>query len=173
MSAHLPVPVPSPPLDHEPKGTRTSIYWRLIGAGFLGIAIYFGFFHRADDTASTKAARNSSKLQVAGWAELGLCLWLTSLEGTKHLLFSEDHSAAIYDENLNQANGTWSFDASTKRYPVTFEGETTAYSLFSPEDSTTCMLIKGSLDAADLRHSWFSFPDPDPPEHPDPPEYEP
>ena len=39
---------------------------------------------------------------------------------------------------------------------MALNGVTTDYILISPENAEGCMLIKGSLDSANLRESWFS-----------------
>ena len=57
--------------------------------------------------------------------------------------------------------GTWSYDAGSKRYSVTLDGEKTIYTLVSRGEPTTCILFMGELGAADLRRSWFSFPSAD------------
>lgn len=57
--------------------------------------------------------------------------------------------------------GTWSYDAGSKRYSVTLDEETTTYTLLSRGEPTTCMLLKGELGAADMHASWFSFPSSD------------
>jgi hypothetical protein len=54
-----------------------------------------------------------------------------------------------------------SYDAESKRYTVTLDGEVANYTLLTRGDPTTCLLVKGDLGNADLRQSWFSFPSTD------------
>jgi hypothetical protein len=63
--------------------------------------------------------------------------------------------------------GEWRYDAASKKYLITLDGEAIAYSLISPDHISTCMLIKGELATADLTASWFSFED-DPGDYVDP-----
>jgi hypothetical protein len=57
--------------------------------------------------------------------------------------------------------GTWSFNASSKRYLVALNGETTTYVLVNPEGGGMCMLIAGDVEAANLPRSWFPSPNDD------------
>jgi hypothetical protein len=108
---------------------------------------------------------------IPGWDDLLYCADVASLDGTKRVTFSENHSLYFHDDNSadDRRNDTWSFDEKLKRYTVTLKGQDTIYSLISPKDANTCMLIKGDIEAADLRGSWFaSFPDNDDPRESDP-----
>jgi hypothetical protein len=101
---------------------------------------------------------------IPGWDDLLYCADVSSLDGTTQVAFSENHTL-FYDKNADgRTIGTWSFDENLKRYAITLKGQTTTYSLISPRRANTCMLIKGDLEAADLRGSWFAtFPDNDDP----------
>ena len=86
---------------------------------------------------------------------------------TKQLSFSPNQFVRFYDNGSSPdrtkgqkdvtIDGTWSFDETSKRYAVSLKGETTVYSVIRPENSYTCLLIKGDLESANLRQSWFSF----------------
>jgi hypothetical protein len=47
----------------------------------------------------------------------------------------------------------WKYDALSKRYAVAFKGETVMYRLVSLIDLEFCMLVKGDIEAADLRQT--------------------
>jgi hypothetical protein len=113
------------------------------------------FLYRADTSGVT------SKTVVPGWDDLILCSELSSLDSLKELSLSEDHQAQFYDKSAadpkrSKVTGSWSFDQASKRYSVKLNGAATDYILVSPENAEGCMLIKGSLDSANLRESWFS-----------------
>jgi hypothetical protein len=55
----------------------------------------------------------------------------------------------------------WSYDAGSKRYAITLNGETTTYALLARGEPTACILFRGDFRAADLSESWFSFPSED------------
>jgi hypothetical protein len=107
---------------------------------------------------------------IPGWDDLLYCADVASLDGTRRVTFAENHSVYFHDENVEgRTNDTWSFDQELKRYTITLKGQATTYSLISPKGANTCMLIKGNVEAADLRGSWFaSFPDNDDPGGPEP-----
>ena len=42
-------------------------------------------------------------------------------------------------------------------YAITLNGMTSVYSVVQPENSHTCLLIKGDLKSANLGESWFSL----------------
>jgi hypothetical protein len=75
--------------------------------------------------------------------------------------YAADENGVATEGKLLQ--GTWSYDAGSKRYSVMLDGETINYTLLSRGEPTTCILVKGDLGAADLRASWFSFPSNDDP----------
>jgi hypothetical protein len=95
---------------------------------------------------------------IPGWEDLLSCYDVASLDGTTRITFSEDHSIHFYGDNsANSASDTWSFDTETKHYVITLKGQSTTYSRIVPAGANICMLVKGSIDAADLRGSWFAF----------------
>jgi len=108
---------------------------------------------------------------IPGWDELIHCSHAVSIDGSKELRLSERHIATLYDKSLAKDGklsenrgvlGAWSFDDRSKKYLLSLAGTTNAYTLLSPEQVNTCMLIKGNLESADLRESWFSAEQDDP-----------
>jgi hypothetical protein len=125
--------------------------------GAIGIVlVYVTIFHRSADSPSTPI--------IPGWTDLAPCSYTTSFDGTKDLALDEDHRASRFDNAVvsdnknNPVRGSWSFDESSKRYSVTFGNDTTVYSVLSIERAG-CILVKGDLESADLRRSWFSSED--------------
>jgi hypothetical protein len=108
------------------------------------------------------------KAVVPGWDDIASCGLLTSLDERKNLTFTEqaveyaefpsDEDGVKPDSKMFQ--GTWSYDAGTKRYSVTLDGEMTVYTLVSRGEPTTCILFMGELGAADLREAGSRFPAP-------------
>jgi hypothetical protein len=104
---------------------------------------------------------------VLGWDGLLPCSYVASLDGAKELMLYENHSVRLYDERNpkdrterdqnNTIDGEWSFDEALKQYAITLNGVTTVYSVVQPENSNTCLLVKGGLNSANLRESWFSL----------------
>jgi hypothetical protein len=60
-------------------------------------------------------------------------------------------------------NGSWSFNQSTERYSIHLSDAETDYELVEIDDSDTCILVKGTLESANLKESWFSVRDDEPP----------
>jgi hypothetical protein len=107
---------------------------------------------------------------ISGWNDLAQCTFLTSLDETRELTLTEKQGAEFREGAPSQGTekaegrfieGVWNYDAGSKRYLITLDGETTSYALLSRGDPTTCILVKGDLGTADLRASWFSFPSKD------------
>jgi hypothetical protein len=104
---------------------------------------------------------------VEGDDALGSCDTTASLDGVRELVLLPDGRAVLTDtspmkegEDITDrvTEGGWRLDESSKSYTVTFNGEDTTYLIAPTEHISICMLIKGSLGAADLRASWFSSP---------------
>jgi hypothetical protein len=102
---------------------------------------------------------------VPGWQELIPCSSAVSIDGRKELRLSEDHHAMLHEKSLlkngkqseeKEVTGLWSFDDQSRRYSVSTSGTTVSYTLVSPEQVGTCMLINGDLKSANLLESWFS-----------------
>jgi hypothetical protein len=135
--------------------------------------VYWIFFYKPDEALTTEI-----QSAVPGWDDLIPCSDMVSFDGTKTLTLYEDHRTSVYykdplkepkeGERGVTVEGTWSFDEISKRYSVTLNGLTTDYLMLSPEDVSTCMLIKGDLEAADLRGSWFSKSDEPESDEPEP-----
>ena len=139
--------------------------WAKVLYTFAAVAlVYWIFFYKSDEARTLE-----NKSAIPGWDDLIPCSDMVSFDGTKTLTLYEDHRASFYDndqlkapkegEHGVTAEGTWSFDEISKRYSVTLNGLTTDYLMLFPEDVNTCMLIKGDLETADLRGSWFSKSD--------------
>jgi ABC-type siderophore export system fused ATPase/permease subunit len=133
--------------------------WPRFLLAFAGIMTLFW-------TAAHKAA-GTAPATVPGWDGVLPCSYAASIDGTKELMLNENHSVTLYDER-NPKDGTeqdqnkiidgeWSFDEALKRYAITLNGATTVYSVVQPENSHTCLLVKGGLNSANLRESWFSL----------------
>jgi hypothetical protein len=98
------------------------------------------------------------------------------MDGRKTLSLSEDHSVVLHEEESAQGEddkksdrdveGTWSYDQLYKEYSVSLVGTTTTYTIVNPEVANTCLFIKGTLESANLRESWFSWIDQDEVEQP-------
>jgi hypothetical protein len=130
----------------------------LVGAGIAALA-YCQFKPDVQDGLVSN---------VPGWDDLILCSNVTSLDETKTLDLDEDHRAVLNGTPALNApqnapppkvEGTWSFDPTSKQYSITIGGVTNVYSLVNPLSIETCMLIKGSIGAADMRDSWFATRD--------------
>ena len=177
---HLPALRPSPQKDAEAEILKLfeqnpSFWWSRVSAVggvvfavalYLGIAFdFFPFLFSGSPVVSTARPPKA----VPGWDDIASCGLLTSLDERKNLTFTEQ--AVEYAESPRDGDGvkpdskmfhgTWSYDAGSKRYSVTLEGEMTIYTLVARGEPTTCILFMGELGAADLRRSWFSFPSAD------------
>jgi hypothetical protein len=152
------------PEDEAPSpATRPSSFRKWIN-GYLLVAalacapLVYWVFVRDDAVLLTQM-----KPAVPGWDDLIPCSLVTSFEGTKQLTLFENHRVKLLEEARskdghpqNQDEGLWSFDGDSKRYSLTLNGVTMVYTLVSPEQTDTCILISGDLEAANLRRSWFS-----------------
>jgi hypothetical protein len=154
---------PSPPLPPSVRGpfvgkALSRAFW-VIAAGLL----LYGFFFRGSHDKSRSYAQE--------WQQLAGCSETVSLDGKKLLHLFDDGHASLEnhsppeeheDRNSRPKDGAWKYDEDSKNYSITFNGETTAYSLVSPEHLGICMLVYGNFTAADLTASWFSTLDEDP-----------
>jgi len=101
---------------------------------------------------------------IAGWDDLISCSYTVSFDGTKQLELFEDRRvtlSAVGDDKIDKiAEGQWSFDENAKRYTIAVGGSTNSYSIVSLPlpPVVSCVLITGTINAADLRASWFSIP---------------
>jgi hypothetical protein len=137
-------------------------YWRaaIVGCA-LAAAIYVTYL---------RPARSPQLPESAGWDDLAPCSDALSLDRTKQLSLESDGRAVLHDirpvkpgetPQDRTANGAWRLDASSKRYSITFKDETTNYQLLASSDISTCVLVKGELDTANLLKSWFAIIDDD------------
>jgi hypothetical protein len=140
------------PSDPPPPKRR----WPFVLGALVLLAGYLVFYKHEYRTADFEK-------WPAGWADLLDCSYAVSFDGTKELNFFDAHEVTLYDKANRQPNGkfskidgTWAFDETTKRYTVSLNGQSSTYSLIDPDGISACMLVKGSLDAADLRGSWFA-----------------
>jgi hypothetical protein len=140
----------------------------LAGATIAGLAIAFTYWMSADRSSQPRLVK--ALPVVPGWEELGSCANLVSFKGNVYLTLYEDHAVTINKESTSsdQVVGKWTFEKESKQFAVTVENDTTAYTLVSPEGANICMLIKGTLDSADLKSSWYALV-PDGEEPPDDP----
>jgi hypothetical protein len=122
----------------------------LVGALLIGATVLWIAFRRTDQPLNEGL--------TLGWNELVSCSDLTSLDGTQRMTLSENHVVSLRDERGPKfsKSGLWLYDEPSKRYSVTLLDQTSIYSIVAPRGTDTCMLIKGDLEAADLRGSWFS-----------------
>jgi hypothetical protein len=121
-----------------------------VGALLVGAIVFWITFKRTE--------KPPNEAPILGWSELASCSDLMSLDGTKQLTLFENHSVKFHDEGSSKVSkiGLWSYDEPSKRYSVTLPDQTSTYFIVAPRGTDTCMLIKGDLEAADLRGSWFS-----------------
>jgi hypothetical protein len=147
-------------LPQSPSRTR---YWRsILIACILGAVVYAIYFR-----PSPNAIKSTRLPENPGWDDLSACSDATSLDGRKGLGLFSDGRASVYDNTPikdgetiadHTTDGTWHFDEASKRYSITFKGESADYLVVSPEGTRICMLINGEISAADLGRSWFAFP---------------
>jgi hypothetical protein len=134
--------------------------WSMIFLGGIGLGAHYLATHRP--------TREPEPSPQPGWDQLTRCSFVTSFDGNKSLSFSEDGRAEMYD-NTHKDNdaiiGEWRFDEATNLFTVTFTGISNSYAMAEPGQGPICMLLKGELQAADLKGSWFS---PSSDETPDP-----
>jgi hypothetical protein len=95
-----------------------------------------------------------------GWEELILCSELTSIDSKKSLSLNSDLSAELIepsDGGPKTSKGHWSLlDAEKHLYQIDIADAVSNYIVVSPPDAEGCILARGGLNYADLRHSWFS-----------------
>jgi len=137
---------------------RTRFLWTKVWLTFSGVVVVSGIIGQIITVTSPPP--------VPGWEVLSLCSYVTSLDETKSLVLDENHHVIFEDEkNPKDTNdrdrnktidGMWSFDELSKRYAITLDGSTSDYSVVKWKNSTTCLLIKGDLNQANLHESWFS-----------------
>jgi hypothetical protein len=112
---------------------------------------------------SFERARRLSRPEVAGWDGIHACGSLTSFDGAKTLDLDRSHKVRLTEKTSDDddapertVDGTWSFEADTERYTISFEEHAASYTLVKPEDSSVCILAPGEVGAVNLRESWFA-----------------
>jgi hypothetical protein len=126
------------------------IFWTIV----IGIVTYAIFFRSRPPIETT--------VLPPGWSELGQCTDTTSLDGRKSLSLSDNQVAELTERHDGErpknsvTQGKWAFDERSKSYTVNFNDEATTYFLLSKDNLATCVLVKGTIDAAQLNESWFS-----------------
>lgn len=117
-----------------------------------------------------RSARSPQLPEIAGWDDLAPCSNTLSLDGTKQLSLESDGRAELHDITPTKPgetpkdriiDGAWRFDASSKRYSITFKNDGADYLIVSVGGVGLCMLVKGEITAADLPGSWYAIPAPD------------
>ncbi len=103
--------------------------------------------------------KTPATLSPPGWDDLVACSELVSIDGSKRLSLSENHVLKVYDKTGTKKaeGGTWSYREQSKQYSITLADQNWNYVLVAPNGSDTCMLTKGSVEAANLGASWFSI----------------
>lgn len=150
------------PVNPGPIPNKSSPWRRALLACGAAVFAYAIYVHRSQQVTPPT---------ISGWNDLIFCSHAVSFDGSRELLLSEQHIATLYEKSVakneksnedTRVLGTWSFNDQSKKYILSLAGTTNAYTLLSPEQVSTCMLIKGNLDSADLRESWFSAEEDDP-----------
>ena len=144
---------PRQPLDNS-QYPKTRIPWRVLSAIVVIGTIAYGAFLHANRPATEPAP-------PAGWIDLAACNDAISLDGTRRLTLSENHAAELREaapngDNKNNRTGKWNYNEIAKEYAITFNDQTTNYSLLLKDVVATCILVKGNLTAANLLESWFA-----------------
>jgi hypothetical protein len=78
---------------------------------------------------------------------------------------SEREKGALVAPHAQERKGDWVADEDTRRVSVAIEGIKSEYTLLIPFGEDQCILVSGSLLAADLNNSLFGipyFPEPEP-----------
>ena len=125
------------------KGLRARLIYGVVGILFL-YALFNVTFQRQEPSPA-----------AAGWESLSQCSVMASFDGKRHLSLDQNHLARIEEPDQPNVDGSWSFDKITGRYTITVNDEPVTYSVVTPGDGDSCMLIKGDLVTADLPRSWF------------------
>jgi hypothetical protein len=116
------------------------------------------------------------KTSVASW--LDYCSPFETLSGQRALTFFEDRSVvddeappdekekgAMLAAHPAETKGAWVADEETRRVSVEIDGAKSEYTLLISFSEDQCILVSGSLSAADLTRSLFAvphFPEPEP-----------
>jgi hypothetical protein len=121
--------------------------------GGLGLGAYYLATH------TTPHREPEPEPPKPGWERLARCSFVTSFDGNRDLSFSDDGRAELYDNTNKDKDvvaGEWRFDEATNLFAVILDGVPKSYAVVEPGQGPICMLLKGDLQAADLKESWFS-----------------
>jgi hypothetical protein len=158
---------PAPYIPHYSSAPPPRPWGRVLIFGALLVGAVYWFLRPAPATHEVEPP-----VSPPGWDDLASCGALASLDEAMELELSADQRAELRgnaplkegsDPQRRIIDGVWSYDAGSKRYAITLNGDTTTYSLLARGEPTTCILFKGDIRAADLIESWFSFPTNDDP----------
>jgi hypothetical protein len=154
--------------------TARYTWWLLIAAAVVALVGWLrGCWPFAGDNQADMTA--SPKTSVAEW--LDYCSPFETLSGQRALTFFADRSViaaeappdekqkgALVADHPQEHKGVWGADEETRRVFVEFDGAKSEYALLISFSEDQCILVSGSLTAADLTSSLFgipSFPEPD------------
>ncbi len=158
--------VGQPPVT--PEGAPTPVYkdfgwpiWPFVLLAGIGLTVTYWL------TASSDLRPRSSRVELdPRWAALGNCTNVISFDGARELTVLSDKTATVRTrlkegaaDPPQDAHGSWSFNEETGQYAIKIGTTESVYSLISIEPANTCMLIKGTVESANLSGSWFSLPD--------------
>lgn len=154
---------PPPPLPARSK------FWPILVAVCLagGAFAYFG-----RSTSPERPPVPPPPPAVDGWDGLIPCSDVHSLDASRHLSLSRDGQAEMATEEGTErktASGNWRLDKTTNAYSVTIANQTSTYLILN-SDGLPCMLIKGTMNAANLFESWFAMEPPTPHDYDPPPD---
>jgi hypothetical protein len=155
-------PMPSPPafpILPKVRPPPNKPGWLFV-LPIVGIVTVIYFVH---SRPAEKASAQQS-IGMPGWDALLPCSSVISFNGKEAMSFFDTGRVSIFRDDDSASPkpvyGEWRFDAARSRYFVTFPGSSsTDYTVVSPEQSNSCVLVRGEVGTADLTESWFSAPD--------------
>jgi hypothetical protein len=155
MAAPPVIPIPPPQVRPPPKRPR----WLFA----LPIAAIIGVIYLVH-SRNTEEAGVPLSAGVPGWDILIPCSTVISLNGRQEMSFFDTGRVTLLrdDDSAGSKNvdGEWHLDTASGRIVVALPGSSsTDYAVVSPEQSNSCVLVRGEIGAADLTASWFSAPD--------------
>jgi hypothetical protein len=134
--------------------------WRLPLAVILLIAAGYGV-HQLWSRYEERSERATIAAWPPGYFDLLDCAEVRSFDGSKELELDDNSRAVLWDSpgkqksgEYHSVTGSWTFDPATKLYTIRLDGKAVEYALSKPFRS--CILVKGTPNAADLSASWFA-----------------